>query len=29
MDTGGDHDATMELALIRYFDVVCGDQTTR
>jgi hypothetical protein len=29
MDTGGDHDASMELALIRYFDVVCGDQTTR
>jgi hypothetical protein len=22
-DTGGDHDASMELALIRYFDAVC------
>lgn len=29
MHTGGDHDASMELALIRYFDLVCGNQTTR
>lgn len=29
MDTGGDHDASMELALIRYLDRVCDDQTTR
>ena len=29
MDTGGDHDAAMELDLIRYFDVVCGNQPAR
>lgn len=29
MDTGGDHDASMELALIRYLDAVCGDGATR
>jgi hypothetical protein len=29
MHTGGEHDASMELALIRYFDVVCGNQDTR
>lgn len=28
-DTAGDHDVSMELALIRYFDVVCGHQATR
>lgn len=28
-DTGGDHDASMELTLIRYFDAVCGNHTTR
>lgn len=27
-ETGGDHDASMELALIRYFNRVCGNQTT-
>jgi len=26
MDAGGDHDASMELELIRYFDVVCSNQ---
>jgi hypothetical protein len=29
MDTGGDHDASMELELMRYFDVVCGNQPAR
>ena len=28
-DTGGDHDASMELELIRYFDVICGNQPPR
>lgn len=28
-DTGGDHDASMELALIRYIDVVCEKRPTR
>jgi hypothetical protein len=26
MDTGGDHDASMELELVRYFDVTCSNQ---
>jgi hypothetical protein len=29
MDTAGDHDASMELELIRYFDLVCGNQAAR
>jgi hypothetical protein len=29
MDTGGDHDASMELEVMRYFDVVCGNQPAR
>jgi hypothetical protein len=29
MGTGGDHDASMELTLIRYFNVACGNQTPR
>jgi hypothetical protein len=28
-DTGGDHDASMELELMRYFDVVCGNHPAR
>ena len=28
-DIGGDHDASMELMLIRYFDAVCGNPGTR
>jgi hypothetical protein len=28
-DAGGDHDASMELTLIRYFDAVCGNQSKR
>lgn len=29
LDTGGDHDASMELELIRYFDLVCSHQPGR
>jgi hypothetical protein len=28
-DTGGDHDASMELALIRYLDAVCDNESRR
>jgi hypothetical protein len=28
-DTGGDHDTSMELELIRYFDAICGSQPAR
>lgn len=28
-DTGGDHDASTELALIRYFDVACTSEPAR
>ena len=29
VDIGGDHDASMELTLIRYLDAVCGNPGTR
>jgi len=29
VDIGGDHDWSMELSLIRYFDAVCGDPPTQ